>query len=155
MLVDIFYSFDISKRGDGNLSSLYFFILKSAFADMFELEKEMMDLYEKMAEKKIVSIISGGNIDINFMERIPNETLVKEGRRFRFKVDIPDRGGALQELLQVITNQNANIIQIYQSMFRENLDIGKYEMDLVIECADMEHREMIKKDLVDAGYDLY
>jgi threonine dehydratase len=109
----------------------------------------------EMTGKKIVSIISGGNIDVNFMERILNEALIKEGRRFRFRVDIPDRAGALQDLLQGITNQNANIIQIYQSMFRENLEIGKYEMDLVIECADMEHREIIKRELIDAGYDIY
>jgi threonine dehydratase len=109
----------------------------------------------KMTGKKIVSIISGGNIDVNFMERILNEALIKEGRRFRFRVDIPDRAGALQDLLEGITNQNANIIQIYQSMFRENLEIGKYEMDLVIECADMNHREIIKSQLIDAGYDIY
>lgn len=109
----------------------------------------------RMKGKKIVSIISGGNIDVNFMERILNEALIKEGRRFRFRVDIPDKAGALEDLLKGITNQNANIIQVYQSMFRENLDIGKYEMDLVIECADMEHREMIKRELIDAGYDIY
>jgi len=105
--------------------------------------------------KNIVSVISGGNIDINLMERILNQALIKEGRRFGFKVRIHDKAGELERLLKLIATNNANILTLYQSMYRENLDIGMQEVDLVIECFNTEHREQVKVALAEANYNIF
>ena len=105
--------------------------------------------------KNIVSVISGGNIDINLMERILNQALIKEGRRFGFKVRIHDKAGELERLLKLIAKNNANILTLYQSMYRENLEIGMQEVDLVIECFNTEHREQVKAALAEENYNIF
>ncbi len=106
-------------------------------------------------DKKIVSVISGGNIDINLMERILNQALIKEGRRFRFKVRITDKAGELERLLKLVAEKNANILTLNQSMYRENLEIGMQEVNLVVECFNLEHKAELKASLIDGGYDIF
>lgn len=103
-------------------------------------------------DKNIVSVISGGNVDINLMERIINRALLKVGRRYGFKVRIPDKAGELEKMLKLIASLNANILQLFQTMYREDLDISMQEVEIVLECFDIKHREEVRKALAKENY---
>ena len=105
--------------------------------------------------KKICAVISGGNIDINLLERILNRALILEGRRAEFNVRIPDKVGEMEKLIKLISTHKANILQLSQTMMRECLGINTQEVSFVLECLDKNHRDEIKKVLTNAGYEVH
>jgi threonine dehydratase len=102
--------------------------------------------------KKVVILVSGGNADINFIDRIINKALMNQGRRAEFRVVIHDRCGETEKLVKLITQNNANILFITQTMYQSSLNINTQEMTLVLECSDMEHKKLIEQKILDAGY---
>lgn len=104
--------------------------------------------------KNICCVISGGNSDINTIERIINKALVVEGRKAELNVVVPDKAGELLKVLGIIAENKANILRINQSMYKADLSINCQVAKIIIECADAEHRDAIKDALVKAGYQL-
>ena len=102
--------------------------------------------------KKVVILVSGGNADINFIDRIINKALMNQGRRAEFRVVMHDRCGETEKLVKLITANNANILFITQTMYQSSLNINTQEMTLVLECSDMEHKRLIEQKILDAGY---
>lgn len=105
--------------------------------------------------RKVCSVVSGGNIDVNLIERVLNRALIHNGRRYEFKVVVNDKIGEVEKVLHVLTTNRANVIYITQSVYKAKLGINKQELTLVIECSDMNHRNEIIGKLKDAGYDIY
>lgn len=105
--------------------------------------------------KKVCAIVSGGNIDVNLIERVLNRALINLGRRYEFKVILNDRIGEVEKVLRILTTNRANIIYLTQSMYKVNLGVTMQEMTLVIECSDMEHRNNIIEKLKETGYNIY
>ncbi len=103
-------------------------------------------------DKKTVILVSGGNADINFIDRIINKALMNQGRRAEFKVVMHDRCGESEKLLGLISACNANILFLTQTMYNSSLNINMQEMTLVLECSDKEHRDLIAKKIKEAGY---
>src|SRR5690242_18390000 len=64
------------------------------------------------AGKKTAVLVSGGNIDVNFLSRIIERGLVKDGRLVRLRLKVPDHPGALHRLTGVIARHRANVIEI-------------------------------------------
>ena len=89
--------------------------------------------------QNICCVISGGNSDINMIERIINKALILEGRKAEFNVVVPDRAGELFKVLQVLA-EKANILRINQSMYKTGIKINNQVAKIVIECANAEHR---------------
>ncbi len=109
----------------------------------------------KCKGKKVVLMVSGGNADITFINRIINKALLLEGRRAEFKVIMEDRCGETAKLLKLISDNNANILFITQSMYDSELEeVESQVMTLVLECSDMNHRNLIAKKIKEAGYRL-
>jgi len=102
--------------------------------------------------KNVVSVISGGNLDVNLMERIVNRALIGENRRYTLKVKLIDKPGEMAKLLDAISNMKANILTINQTMYKNSLAIGEQEVKLTLETFDEEHTEKIVKELEDKGY---
>ena len=109
----------------------------------------------KCVGKKVCAVVSGGNIDVNLIERVLNRALINEGRRFEFKVKVHDRFGETEKLLKLITKNRANILFITQSMYNIDLGINMQEITLVIECSDIEHRNNVIVKIKEAGYEIY
>ena len=105
--------------------------------------------------KKTCAVVSGGNIDVNLIERVLNRALINAGRRYEFKVKVHDRFGETEKLLNLITQNRANILFITQSMYNVELGITMQEVTLVIECSDMAHRDAVKAKIIEAGYDIH
>ncbi|MCB8565687.1 threonine ammonia-lyase, partial [Fusobacterium ulcerans] len=105
--------------------------------------------------RKTCAVVSGGNIDVNLIERVLNRALINAGRRYEFKVKVHDRFGETEKLLSLITQNRANILFITQSMYNGELGITMQEVTLVIECSDMAHRDSVRAKIIEAGYEIY
>lgn len=104
--------------------------------------------------QNICCVISGGNSDINMIERIINKALILEGRKAEFNVVVPDRAGELFKVLQVLADKKANILRINQSMYKTGIKINNQVAKIVIECANAEHRNEIAVAIREAGFEL-
>ncbi|MGL4999320.1 MAG: threonine ammonia-lyase [Cetobacterium sp.] len=105
--------------------------------------------------KKICAIISGGNIDINLMERVLNKALLLDGRRYAFSLELSDKVGEMIKVVAAICEMNANILSLNQTMYSTKLGITSQEASFVLECFDKEHQEKVKEKLTSMGYKLY
>lgn len=108
----------------------------------------------RLNNKKIVTLISGGNIDLNIISNIIEKGLLESGRKYEVKVMIPDRPGQLQVLLGIITEIKANISSIFQTRVKPYVDIGYQEVSMVLDTKDHEHIKIINKKLLKKGYNI-
>lgn len=104
------------------------------------------------AHGKVVSVVSGGNIDVNFISRIIERGLVKAGRRIKISTQITDRPGLLQQLLTVIANTRANVISVFHDRVEQNVPIGQAVIEISLETRDALHTEQILSNLRQHGY---
>lgn len=104
--------------------------------------------------QNICCVISGGNSDINMIERIINKALILEGRKAEFNVVVPDRAGELFKVLQILADKKANILRINQSMYKTGIKINNQVAKIVIECADAQHRNEIAVAIKNAGFEI-
>ncbi len=107
--------------------------------------------YKPKAGENVVCIISGGNIDVNTLNKIVVIALIKSGRRFTFKTEIQDKPGGLAELTRVLSGLDANIITANLSATNA---IGKLNAHMTLETIDHDHIEKIRKAIVDAGFEI-
>ncbi|WP_410208814.1 threonine ammonia-lyase [Fusobacterium sp.] len=105
--------------------------------------------------KKVCSVVSGGNIDVNLIERVLNRALIYSGRRYEFKVVLNDKIGEAEKVLHILSANRANVLYLTQSVYRAKLGIAMQELTLVIECSDKEHRDKVIKAMEEAGYSIY
>lgn len=99
-----------------------------------------------------VLILSGGNIDINQLARIIERGLVKSHRRMRLRTVIPDLPGALTELIQIIAQSQANIVEIYHNRLALDVLLKDTEVVLNVEIRDQAHASQVLAALKRAGY---
>ena len=104
--------------------------------------------------KNIVSVISGGNLDINLMERIINKALIAENRRYTLEVKLVDKFGELGKLLKLITNLRANILNITQTRYKSTLAIDEQAVKVTLETFDIKHVNEIIETLTKEGYEI-
>ena len=107
--------------------------------------------YKPKADENVVCIISGGNIDVNTLNRIIAIGLNKSGRRFSFNTDIQDKPGGLSELTRILSGLDANIIAANLSSINE---IGRLNAHMILETFDHEHIEKIKKAISEGGFEI-
>lgn len=105
-----------------------------------------------LKNSKIVSMISGGNIDMNMVMNIIDSGLLKGGRMIELKVSIPDKPGNLQTLLELIADTKANISTISQTKLKPYLSIGSQEVTILLETKNHEHVQAIYNTLKEKGY---
>lgn len=102
--------------------------------------------------KKIISIISGGNIDVLTISSMINKGLVARGRIFTFTVDLPDKPGQLVAVSQILSEQNANVIRLEHNQFK-NLDrFHEVELQVTVETNGEEHINKITQEFEKKGY---
>lgn len=106
------------------------------------------------ASGKVVNIVSGGNVDVNFISRIIERGLVKAGRRIKISTFINDRPGILQQLLTVIAETRANVINVSHNRVEQNVPIGQAVVEVSLETSDVLHTEYILKRLKECGYEI-
>ncbi len=102
--------------------------------------------------KKVVLIISGGNIDVNLVARIIDRGLIASGRQMRIKVRMSDQPGSLASLLAIIGSEGGNVLQIYHDRVSPRIPLGQTAIEILIETRGFDHLEQLEKAVRDAGF---
>ena len=102
--------------------------------------------------KKVVCVVSGGNIDVNILSRVLNKGLIKSGRLLELTTEIVDKPGQLNTLLSLISSTGANILSINHNRYTLDLSINMCEVNLVLETKSPEHVQNIYELLEANGY---
>ena len=112
----------------------------------------ILNRLEHINNKKIVALVSGGNIDVNMLSRIIDKGLAKSGRKIFIDTLIQDRPGTLGILLNLMAETGANVLSIIHNRSTGDIPIGYAKVELELETADEEHVEKIKRLLSLKGY---
>ena len=102
--------------------------------------------------KKIVSVLSGGNMDIITMSSVVQLGLIKRNRIFTVSVLLPDKPGELVRVASIIAAQNGNVIKLEHNQFVTTNRTAAVELKITIEAFGTEHKDEICRALTDAGY---
>jgi len=99
-------------------------------------------------------LISGGNVDSSLLGRILSQGLLKNGRIMRIRVRLADTPGSLAQLLALISDLKANVLNIYHDRSARDLPIYVTRVDLELETRGPAHVEEIAGKLNMAGYEI-
>lgn len=102
--------------------------------------------------RKIATVLSGGNVDVNLLSRTIDKGLVKKGRKCFLTTVINDQPGALAQLLQLVAGQGANVLGVTHR--RETLDIpiSHAKVELELETLDVAHVQALQALLEENYY---
>jgi threonine dehydratase len=145
---------DIVAVSDEEISAAIVFLLEraktvaegSGAAALAGAAKAGWDLGRKSAV-----LVCGGNIDLNLISRIIEKGLKKAGRLIRFRVSVDDRPGQLLRLVEAISRQNANILEVWHDRLDRRLALSETFIEILVETRGREHIDSIRKSLVEAG----
>lgn len=104
--------------------------------------------------KKVVCLVSGGNIDVNILSRVIKRGLLKSGRTFAVSIELLDKPGQLEGVSNVFASLGANVISIHHERASEGSDINGCFLRVVLETRNYEHIEQIKEALTAKGYSI-
>jgi threonine dehydratase len=111
-----------------------------------------LQIRQELRGRRVVVIVSGGNIDINLLDRIIAHGLVKMGRLVRLSIDLHDRPGELGKLLALVGETGANVRAIDHDRTRRDIAIGGTRVMLELETRAPEHIVQIRDRLARSGY---
>ena len=105
-----------------------------------------------VAGKRVVCILSGGNIDVSFIHKIVEKGLVTRGRQMKFSTILPDVPGSLECFSAILGRENANIIMFQHDRLRADLDFNQAVINVVVEVGGKEHGDQMLKNIQSQGY---
>ncbi|MFL0194129.1 threonine ammonia-lyase [Clostridium sp. WILCCON 0269] len=108
----------------------------------------------KFKDKKVVSLISGGNIDVVTMSALLNHGLVSRGRIFCFSVKLKDTPGQLLQISKILAEKRANIIKLDHNQFKAIDRLKHVVLEVTVETNGHAHIEDIVKSLNEHGYNI-
>ena len=133
-----------------------------AFLDMVENHKMVVEnsglltvaalKHLDVKGKKIVSILSGGNMDVITMSSVVQNGLIARDRIFTISVLLPDKPGELVRVSQVIADKRGNVIKLDHNQFFSTNRTAAVELKITLEAFGTEHKKEIIQALEDAGY---
>ena len=135
--------------------------LVDSFLDMMEKHKMIVEnaglltiaaLHHLDCEgKNVVSVLSGGNMDVITVSSLVQHGLLNRGRIFTFSVQLPDRPGELLRVAEIVSNQNGNIIKLEHNQFVNINRQSGVELRVTLEAFGHAHKKKILDALNDAG----
>ncbi|MCD8121500.1 MAG: threonine ammonia-lyase [Clostridiales bacterium] len=133
-----------------------------AFLDMVENHKMVVEnsglltvaalKHLNVKRKKIVSILSGGNMDVITMASVVQHGLIARDRIFTVSVLLPDKPGMLAKVSTILAEERGNVIKLEHNQFVSINRNAAVELRITIEAEGTEHKERIVQALSDAGY---
>ncbi len=137
--------------------------LIGAFLDMIENHKMVVEnsglltvaalKHLSVKGKKVVSILSGGNMDVITMSTVVQHGLIQRGRIFTASILLPDKPGELVKVASAIADTKGNIIKLDHNQFITINRSSAVELRITMEAYGEEHKQEIIQKLRDAGYD--
>lgn len=133
-----------------------------AFLDMIENHKMLAEnsglltvaalKHLPVKDKKIVSIISGGNMDVITLASVVQHGLIARSRIFTVSVLLPDKPGELMNVSSVIAKAQGNIIRLEHNQFVSLNRNSAVELVITMEAFGPEHKDAIMQELAERGY---
>ena len=105
-----------------------------------------------IVDRKVVVIISGGNIDMTLLSKILERGLESDGRLTRLKIVVPDKPGSIAELAALVARHRANILQISQNRSVIEVKLEETEVELTLETRGLDHTRLITNSINDHGF---
>ena len=105
-------------------------------------------------DKRVVCVMSGGNIDVSFIQSIIERGLVARHRRIKFLVKLVDRPGSLVQLLNVIADAGANIMSIEHDKLNPSLNPNETSVHIACEVGGEAHGASLLEKLHARGYEV-
>ena len=102
--------------------------------------------------KKVVSILSGGNMDVTTMSSVVQQGLIMRDRIFSVSILLPDKPGELYSVSGIIAKANGNVVELEHNQFVTTNRNTAVELRITMEAFGTEHKEQIMKSLEEAGY---
>ncbi len=102
--------------------------------------------------RRVVLVVSGGNIDIPLLERVVPRALLERGRVLRLRVALSDTPGSLGRLTALLGEQGANILHLFHDRLARELPLDYTRVEVNLEVRGPEHGAAVLKALQDAGY---
>ena len=104
--------------------------------------------------KKVVCLLSGGNIDVTILSRVIKRGLLMSGRTCQLTVELADKPGQLKNVSRIIADLGGNVTSVHHERANEGTDVNGCYLRIVMETRNYEHIEQIKKGLTDFGFKL-
>lgn len=102
--------------------------------------------------KKVVCIVSGGNIDVNILSRVITRGLVTSGRNTTLQIALEDKPGQLVGVSKIVSECGANVVSVLHERSDANMPIASCYLTLSMETRDFVQIEEIKQRLTEAGF---
>lgn len=104
--------------------------------------------------KKVVCILSGGNIDVNILSRVINRGLSKSGRNASLTIALIDKPGQLSGVSEIISRCGGNVISVRHNQGEADSAINSCLLRIGMETRDHEQIKQIRRELKKAGFNL-
>lgn len=137
--------------------------LIGAFLDMIENHKMVVEnsglltvaalKHLNVRGKKVVAILSGGNMDVITMSTVVQHGLIQRGRIFTISILLPDKPGELVKVASAIADTKGNIVKLDHNQFITINRSSAVELRITMEAYGEEHKQEIIRKLREAGYD--
>ena len=102
--------------------------------------------------KKVVSVVSGGNIDVTILSRVINRGLLMSGRSCELRLELLDKPGQLKSVAQIIAEHGGNVTSVRHEHSDEGMAINGCYLRILMETRNHEHTEEIKSALEEGGF---
>jgi len=102
----------------------------------------------------VACVISGGNIDVNILNRVITRGLVMSGRKANLTIALEDKPGQLKKVAEVVSRCGSNVVSVQHDGSDPNMPISSCFLKLTLETRDAAQIEQIRTELTKAGFQL-
>lgn len=113
-------------------------------------------LFDRLPEdcKKIVCVLSGGNIDVTILSKVIERGLLKSGRSDLLAIQLEDQPGQLAQVSSLLASLGANVVSVFYEKASEGASITDCVLRISIETRDFNHIEEVRNSLKEHGFHL-
>ncbi len=104
--------------------------------------------------KKVVCLLSGGNVDVSILSRVIDRGLLMSGRRCQLTIELVDKPGQLEKVAGYIAREGGNVVSVHYEHANEGSDINGCYLRLELETRNFDHIKAIRRSLKDHGFKL-
>lgn len=104
--------------------------------------------------KKVVCLVSGGNIDVNILSRVISRGLISSGRNATLRIALEDKPGQLRDVSRIISECGANVVKVSHGMSDSSMAITSCFLTIGLETRDFAQIARIRERLTEAGFRL-